>query len=201
MNKYILVMVASLSLIACASTAPPAALKSAVSQNKNPETQPVKAEANVKPTAPDASVNKLAEQERLAAERLAEQKRLTAEKLAEQARLVQQLKKESVYFDFDKSDVKSEFQNVIKEQEGFSQANKNDTVTLEGNCDERGSSEYNLALGDRRAQSVSRKLQIIGLQKERINTVSNGEEKPRLTCHEESCWKENRRVDFIHNLN
>ena len=182
MKKYIFAMVVSLSLIACASTTKPDAPKPPVSQDRNPEVQPVKSEVNTKlknTTEPDISANKL----------------------AEQAQLAQQLEKESVYFDFDKSEVKQEFQKVIKKQDDFLLANKNDTVTLEGNCDERGSTEYNLALGGRRAQSVSHQLQILGISKERINTVSNGEEKPRLTCHEEKCWKENRRVDFIHKLN
>ena len=193
MKKYIVVVVVSLSLIACASTTKLDVAKPTVSQDRNSEVQPVKTEVNTKlGSTTEAGIS---------ANKLAEQARLTAEKLAEQARLAQQLKKESVYFDFDKSEVKPEFQQVIKEQEDFSLANKNDTVTLEGNCDERGSTEYNLALGDRRAQSVSHQLQILGLQKERINTVSNGEGKPRLTCHKERCWKENRRVDFIHNLN
>ena len=179
MKKYIVVMVASLTLIACASAPKPDAPKPAASQ---PEAAPVKNEAVAKPhntSKPDVSANKM----------------------ADQALLAQQLKKDSVYFDFDKSEIKPEFQSVIKKQDDFALANKNDGVTLEGNCDERGSAEYNLALGDRRAQSVSRQLQILGLPKERVSIVSYGEERPRLACHEESCWKENRRVDFVHKLN
>jgi peptidoglycan-associated lipoprotein len=118
---------------------------------------------------------------------------------AEQAQL-DQLSKVSVYFDFDKSKVKSEFRDGIKKQADFMLANKNDKVTLEGNCDERGSSEYNLALGERRADSVERQLKVLGVPGDRIKTVSNGKEKPRLTCHEEKCWKENRRVDFMHTM-
>ena len=182
MKKYIVVMAVSLSLIACASTTKSDAPKLTVSQDRNLEVKPVKNEVSTRlqnTAEPDISANKL----------------------AGQAQHAQQLKKESVYFDFDKSEVKPEFQEVIKKQDDFLLADKNDAVTLEGNCDERGSAEYNLALGDRRAHSVSNQLQILGITKERINTVSNGEEKPRLVCHEERCWKENRRVDFIHKLN
>lgn len=111
-----------------------------------------------------------------------------------------ELSKESVYFDFDKSNIKSEFEDTVKKQADFLTANKNDTVTLEGNCDERGSTEYNLALGERRAYSVGRALKTLGVPAGQIKTVSNGESQPRLTCHEEKCWKENRRVDFMHSL-
>ena len=180
MKKYIVVMAISLSLIACASTPKSEASKPTVKDDAS------------KPVVKDDASPKLGS---------ATQPDMLANKLPEQTQLAEQLKNESVYFDFDKSEIKAEFQEVIIKQNDFSLANKADTVTLEGNCDERGSTEYNLALGDRRAQSVSRQLQLVGLPKERIKTVSNGEEKPRLTCHEESCWKENRRVDFIHKLN
>jgi peptidoglycan-associated lipoprotein len=128
-----------------------------------------------------------------------EAKSATARVNAEQAQL-EQLSKVAVYFDFDKSKVKSEFQDGIKQQADFMLAYKNDKVTLEGNCDERGSAEYNLALGERRAYSVERELKVLGVPGDRIKTVSNGKEKPHLTCHEEKCWKENRRVDFMHTL-
>jgi peptidoglycan-associated lipoprotein len=111
-----------------------------------------------------------------------------------------QLAKESVYFDFDKSNIKPEFEDTVKKQADFLMANKNDTVTLEGNCDERGSTEYNLALGERRAFSVERALKTLGVPADQMKTISYGESRPRLTCHEEKCWKENRRVDFMHSL-
>jgi len=103
----------------------------------------------------------------------------------------------SIYFDFDKSIVKSEFQDAISQEADVLNANKGATVTLEGNCDERGSSEYNIGLGSRRAEAVKRQLQSAGIAASRIKTVSLGESQPRATCHDESCWKENRRVDFV----
>ena len=110
------------------------------------------------------------------------------------------LQKQSVYFDFDKYVVKPEFQAAVKQQAEFLKGHGNDVVTLQGNCDERGSAEYNLALGNERAQAVEKSLEIMGVPASQIKVVSFGEEKPRLTCHEEKCWKENRRVDFVHDL-
>ncbi len=72
---------------------------------------------------------------------------------------------------------------------------------MEGNADERGSAEYNLALGDRRANAVRKNLELLGIPTAQIKTLSFGEEKPRLLCHEEKCWQENRRDDFVHKLN
>jgi peptidoglycan-associated lipoprotein len=71
-------------------------------------------------------------------------------------------------------------------------------VVLQGNCDERGSREYNLALGQRRADAVKQRMVLLGVPQTRIETVSFGKEKPRATCHDESCWSQNRRVDFVH---
>jgi peptidoglycan-associated lipoprotein len=107
----------------------------------------------------------------------------------------------SVYFDFDKYAVKPEFQDAIYKQANFIMVHENDVVTLEGNADERGSSEYNLALGHKRAMAVEKKLHALGVPEAQIRIVSFGKEKPRLLCHEEKCWKENRRVDFVHKLN
>lgn len=110
------------------------------------------------------------------------------------------LHNQSVFFDFDKYDIKPEYRDVIEKQAGFIKAHENDVVTVEGNCDERGSNEYNLALGDRRANAVRKTLGLLGIPAEQIKTVSYGEEKPRLPCHEEKCWQENRRDDFVHKL-
>ena len=110
---------------------------------------------------------------------------------------LQDMRKTSVFFDFDKSAIKPEYREVIQQQADFVKANSTVTVTLEGNADERGSNEYNLALGDRRANSVLKSLEVMGVPSGQIKTVSYGKEKPRLSCHEEKCWKENRRVDFM----
>ena len=123
---------------------------------------------------------------------------LAASKLAAD---LQGLQKESVYFDFDKYAVKPEYQDAIQKQAAFIKVHKNDVVTLEGNADERGSEKYNLALGNRRAKAVLKSLERLGVSASQIRTVSYGKDHPRLMCHEEKCWKENRRVDFVHKLN
>lgn len=125
-----------------------------------------------------------------------ESKRLAAEK----AELLA-LQKQSVYFDLDKFAIKSEYQQVVQKHAEYMKSHANEVVTLEGNADERGSQEYNLALGERRAGSVKKGLKILGVAENKVKTVSYGEEKPRLLCHEEKCWTENRRVDFIHKPN
>jgi peptidoglycan-associated lipoprotein len=108
-----------------------------------------------------------------------------------------EMKKQSIYFDFGEFEVKPEYRELIQRQAEFLKAHANVIVTLEGNTDERGSSEYNLALGDRRANAVRKALEVIGVPDSQIKSVSLGEEHPRLTCHEEQCWKENRRTDFV----
>jgi peptidoglycan-associated lipoprotein len=103
----------------------------------------------------------------------------------------------SVYFDFDQSAIKSEADSLIAQHAKLLQSYPNDKLTLQGNCDERGSREYNLALGQRRADGVKEKLVLMGIPASRIDTVSFGKEKPRELCHEERCWSENRRADFV----
>lgn len=119
--------------------------------------------------------------------------RLTAE--------IQKLEKQSDYFDYNKFAVKPEFQAVIQKEAEFIKGHKQDSVRLEGNADERGSDQYNLDLGNKRAIAVAKSLELLGVPATQIKVVSLGKEKPRLTCHQEKCWKENRRVDFIHQLN
>lgn len=114
---------------------------------------------------------------------------------------IRELERQSVYFDFDKYVVKPEYRNIFQKQAEFIKANKNDMVTIEGNADERGSSEYNLALGDKRANAVRKNLELLGIPRDQIKTISYGEEKPQMTCHEEKCWQENRRADFVHKHN
>ncbi len=107
------------------------------------------------------------------------------------------LEKDSVYFDFDKYEIRPEYRNIILRQVEFIKGHKNEVVVLEGNADERGSNEYNLALGEERAKAVEKSLQLLGVPATQIEVISLGDTKPRLTCHEEQCWHENRRVDFV----
>ncbi|HTN93155.1 MAG TPA: peptidoglycan-associated lipoprotein Pal [Gallionella sp.] len=116
---------------------------------------------------------------------------------SEFAAQLDEMQKQSVYFDFGEFVIKPEYNGLIQHHADFMKAHPNAVVTLQGNTDERGSSEYNLALGDRRANAVRKALEVLGVPDSQIRTVSLGEEHPRLTCHEEQCWKENRRTDFI----
>jgi peptidoglycan-associated lipoprotein len=108
------------------------------------------------------------------------------------------LSKRSVYFDFDKSNIKDEYTPLIKAHASYLAGHKDAGITIQGNCDERGSREYNIALGHRRAESVKKMMEVLGAAGKQIETVSFGKEKPRATCHEESCWKENRRADIVY---
>jgi peptidoglycan-associated lipoprotein len=102
-----------------------------------------------------------------------------------------------VYFDFDESSIRSEFRTVLNAHSMNLAANPNMTVVLEGHADERGTREYNLALGERRAKAVERFLIVNGASRGQIETVSYGEEKPAVRGSSESAWAQNRRVELI----
>ena len=103
-----------------------------------------------------------------------------------------------IYFDYDKSDVRGDQQASIQADVAFLQQHGNVTFTVEGHCDERGSTEYNLALGDNRASAVKNALVAAGIGADRIKTVSFGKEKPFCTESNESCWQQNRRGHFVY---
>lgn len=101
-----------------------------------------------------------------------------------------------VHFDLDRSDIKSEDKPVMESNASWLKKNSDAKVTVEGHCDERGTEEYNIALGNRRADSAKNYLTSLGVNGSRLKTVSYGEEKPLETCHNESCWWKNRRAEF-----
>ncbi len=172
--KKIAVVLASLMVVACASS--PKAGSSLSSQTDG------------KDTAATASSNTAS-----ASAAAVDLSKLTAE--------MQKLEKQSDYFDYNKFAIKPEYQKIIQMEAAFIKAHKQDFVTIAGNADERGSEGYNLDLGNKRAVAVELSLQQMGVPAAQIKVVSYGEAKPRLTCHLEKCWKENRRVDFVHQLN
>ena len=102
-----------------------------------------------------------------------------------------------VHFDFDRSNIKPEYEPVLRGNAAWMQSNSNAVVTVEGHCDERGSVEYNIALGDRRAHSAKNYLMNLGVPGGRLNTISYGKERPLCTQHDESCWWQNRRDEFV----
>jgi peptidoglycan-associated lipoprotein len=103
-----------------------------------------------------------------------------------------------VYFDYDKSDIRPDQQSSIQADVAFLQQHPNISFTVEGHCDERGSTEYNLALGDNRASAVKNALVAGGISADRVKTVSYGKEKPFCTEHNEQCWQQNRRGHLVY---
>ena len=101
------------------------------------------------------------------------------------------------YFDFDKSELRSDVRQQLSEQAALLE-NKTGVVRLEGHADERGTREYNMALGERRAKAVANYLASMGVPSSQIETVSYGEEKPAALGHDESAWSLNRRVELIY---
>lgn len=102
-----------------------------------------------------------------------------------------------VYFDFDKSNIRDDQQERIMGNADFMKSNPGVRISIEGNCDERGTNEYNMALGERRAQAAKKYLTNLGVSSSRMTTVSYGEEKPLLYGHDEYSWAQNRRDDFV----
>jgi len=106
------------------------------------------------------------------------------------------LSKRSIYFDFDSYVVKDEFRSLVAAHAKYLREHPNARVLLQGHTDERGSREYNLALGQRRADAVKYAMTLSGAQEGQIEAVSLGEEKPHAMGHDEAAWAENRRVDI-----
>ncbi|HAA83476.1 MAG: OmpA/MotB domain protein [Thermodesulfobacterium sp. 37_54] len=103
----------------------------------------------------------------------------------------------AVFFDYDDYSIKEDMWEPIKHNVKYLLEHKDLKVELQGNCDERGTNEYNMALGAKRAQEVKKVLTKLGIDEERINTISFGEERPLAKCSNETCWAINRRVDFV----
>jgi peptidoglycan-associated lipoprotein len=106
------------------------------------------------------------------------------------------LSKRSVYFDFDKYNIKDEYKPIIAAHAQYLTANPTVNATLEGNADERGSREYNLALGQKRAVSVKSALNILGVSEKQLETVSYGKERANTDCNDETCWQKDRHTDI-----
>lgn len=108
------------------------------------------------------------------------------------------LSKRVIYFDYDKSEVRDEFRPIVQAHANFLGANPRAQITLEGHTDERGSREYNIALGERRAEAVRRLMLFMGASDGQIQTVSYGEERPAAQGHDDAAWQQNRRVEIIY---
>ena len=108
------------------------------------------------------------------------------------------LSKRVIYFDYDTDAVKSEYAALIQAHANYLSQNRNRKVRLEGHADERGSREYNMALGQRRSNAVRKAASALGVGNDRIETISFGEDKPTATGHDEASWAQNRRVEIVY---
>jgi peptidoglycan-associated lipoprotein len=108
------------------------------------------------------------------------------------------LSKRSIYFDYDSNLIKEEFRPIVAAHARYLTQNRNARMIIQGNTDERGSREYNLALGQRRADAVKQMMTVLGAEAPRVETVSFGEEKPRAQGSTEAAFSENRRADIVY---
>ena len=109
------------------------------------------------------------------------------------------LSRRSIYFDYDKYDVKPEYKDLVTAHAKFLANNRQFKMLIQGNTDDRGSREYNLALGQKRADAIKNMLNLFGAREEQVESVSLGEEKPKNEGQNEAAWAENRRGDMLYN--
>jgi peptidoglycan-associated lipoprotein len=170
------------ALAACSST--PEEQKGAAVEDAKPGTGPVVVDRQpVKPVDPSATAKGLKD-DPFAGSPLRDPKNI--------------LSKRSIFFDLDSNLIKDEYKPVVAAHARYLQQNGGSKMRVEGNADERGSREYNLALGQRRADAVRQMMQILGAKADQIETVSFGEEKPRCSEAAESCYSQNRRGDIVY---
>ena len=108
------------------------------------------------------------------------------------------LAKRSIYFDFDSYAVRDDYQPLLQQHAQYLKSHPDRHVLIQGNTDERGTSEYNLALGQKRAEAVRRSMSLLGVADTQMEAVSLGKEKPQATGHDESSWAQNRRADLAY---
>lgn len=192
MKKYLalmgLVVVFALSLIILSGCAE----KQAVVKDEAVQAQQT---APAAPAADDEAARKAKEQ----ADREAALKAQAAKDAAAKrnAAALAALNIQNIYFDYDKSSIRPDAREILKANAGIFTKNKDAKIVVEGYCDERGTAEYNMALGERRAQEAKQYLVNLGLDASRIETISYGEEKPLDTQNTEAAWAQNRRAQFL----
>ena len=160
----------------------------------------VKTVEKKKSAAEEAKKEGIEEAEKIRLERLKELEK--AKKSEAEARKRWQERKslnfeaEAIYFVFDRAFIRPEYRPILKEKADYLKDNPNVRIRIEGNCDERGTNEYNLALGERRANSANKFLVSLGVSPDQIEIVSYGEERPLALGHSKGAWGQNRRDDF-----
>jgi peptidoglycan-associated lipoprotein len=172
--------------------------KKVVKEGTEEKTATVQKEAGAAPVAAgETEEQRLAREKAMKEAALKEQQekeRLAAQKAAATAAATEFA---DVRFDFDKYDLKPEARETLKKLGDYLTVNKGATVLIEGNCDERGTVEYNLALGEKRAVSAMKYLVSLGVSKDRVKTISYGKERPLDPGHNEEAWAKNRRDHFV----
>jgi|SRR5262245_40386283 len=170
MKKALFLAIASLLIYGCASTPDSTPSQQATPSQSLPASPPTVGAKPVQPPAPvEASAGK-----------------------------DPSLTKRSVFYELDKYDIKDEYRPILQAHGKYLAQNRGTKMLIQGNCDERGSREYNIALGQRRAEGVKRMLVLMGATEAQVEPVSLGEEKPRCTEHAEGCWSQNRRSDMLY---
>ncbi len=165
-----------------------------VSEPVQPATQEVKAEADEAAKAAEEAKSASEQEARDEAERQARLRDLKmAQKLADEIR---NFEAENIYFAFDRSDLTDESKSALREKGNWLRANGDYSVNISGNCDERGTAEYNLALGERRAHAAKKFLMGLGISENRLATISYGEERPVDPGHNDEAWAKNRNDQF-----
>jgi peptidoglycan-associated lipoprotein len=161
---------------------------------KKPTTAPAAAQARTAPTPPAATEVRPA---RTPAAQPPADPMLSSDMQVVNGELHRRGFSPDVYFDFDKSELKSDARDKLQRNAGLLRTYDRLDLMIEGNCDERGTAEYNLALGERRAQAVKSYLTSLGVAAQRMRTLSYGSERPVCTEHQESCWSQNRRDHMV----
>lgn len=186
MNKNLVMSVMLVTLLAACSSKPVKEEPKAAVEDKSPATQTAAKPAvpAAEPAAAPAAETKTTAAPAAAANPLTDPNNI--------------LSKRNIYFDYDKDEVKAEYRALVEAHAKYLVANPNARMTLQGNADDRGSREYNLALGQRRAAAVKKVMNVYGASDKQIETVSFGEEKGRCSEQTEACWAQNRRADIVY---
>ncbi|MBN2125395.1 MAG: peptidoglycan-associated lipoprotein Pal [Deltaproteobacteria bacterium] len=120
----------------------------------------------------------------------------TEESAQRMAAEIRAFESESIYFDFDKAEIRPEARVILEKKGEWLRSNPDFSLRIEGHCDERGTNDYNLALGDRRASAAAKFLKSLGVSSDRVSVLSYGEEQPADPGHNEAAWAKNRRDEF-----
>jgi len=175
--KKILILLLVILAAGCAKKLPP------------PEGAAMKTEKSAKETSAEAVKKETVKE-------VVEPKVAKLEETTVPSRMEESVVLQDALFDYDRYDIRADARPVLDSAASFLKKNMNLNVIIEGHCDERGTNEYNLALGEKRAKAVKNYLTSLGINPTRMTVMTYGEEKPACTEHNESCWQKNRRAHF-----